>query len=126
MRRKRRSIYWNPEKHPEFDAWVSQQENLSAAIRRLFAESRTRPVLSGEDLVAVAREVAPLVATSLSLPAGGQGEKLSSGLGMENLPAGSSRAEEAPSLLTEKPSSTAYNLDRVRANAQKTARRFRG
>lgn len=127
MKRKRRSIYWNPEKHPEFDAWVSQQENLSAAIRKLFMESRTRPVLSGEDLVAAAREVAPLVATSLSaLPIGGQGERPSYGLRAENPQAGSSHAEEAPSLPTEKPSPTVYNLDRVRANALKTARRFRG
>jgi len=62
MNRKRQSIYWNPEKHPDFDAWVSEQENLSAAVRALYMKSRSRQGLSGKELVAMARELAPLVA----------------------------------------------------------------
>ena len=114
MNRKRQSIYWNPEKHPDFDAWVSEQENLSAAVRALYMKSRSRQGLSGDALAAMAREVAPLVA-----PLVRQGDALAIGIPTPETPIGVQ--VDGP----ERESTSISDPDKTRANARKTANRFK-
>ena len=114
MNRKRQSIYWNPEKHPDFDAWVSEQENLSAAVRALYMKSRSWQGLSGDALAAMAREVAPLVA-----PLVRQGDALAIGIPTPEIPIGVKVGEP-----DQEPITTGSE-DKTRANARKTANQFK-